>query len=630
MKKYKIKDIVIGFLLTSLLTLGIILVSCSEDGGISVGPNPVSNGPGLHTLDDPSTTALSYMFDGIGQGALGTIGGDLVGWSLGALGLAGNSPDYTNQFNQIIDDLQEINTLLTNIDDELNTINQTLGEINCGNQTASIQNEVGTLNHLYDTYNGFTADSTHPIDTADVSTWANLVVNGSGSSPSVGLCLSTIKANLNLNSGALVSCINIIPPPSQSGFSYDTTYYNQVNAIVNYYYYWQALGLFMLSEAYHYYAWQAAGSPGSSTFSSDSVQAVCNDNSVTEFYCNEVMVNTNDLYNSLLIQFSYGGASYTNNYTILQNINNNPVVWVRSLEDFTSQSGYNCPDTLTNSLSQDVRKQPCGPTMGCVISVLGDTVYRGTSGFSYATGNDLNNLLDPASSGSFSSNGAYLESIGFINMSDKTVMAQDVFQFQYENSQKNLYSVPFFLTDQKTFTVGGAQYAGYFNATAIRTLMTSFVAGTGWCTPSGTHYQDQSMTLNYNYDTVAASYDYQWFIGYGTVTLCLIDGDWQVSVPFEFTDNTYQISNPPSYGPLYQLPEPPPYGSGTCPKQLTRFLIPRVYASRVHCNQNRNPFNSQNVPTMCGEDFNIFLNTNVPRPPTCNNTSINPTCTVLN
>ncbi|MEZ4691300.1 MAG: hypothetical protein R3A12_14525 [Ignavibacteria bacterium] len=87
-------------------------------------------------------------------------------------------------------------------------------------------------------------------------------------------------------------------------------------------------------------------------------------------------------------------------------------------------------------------------------------------------------------------------------MSDKTVMAQDVFQFQYENSQKNLYSVPF-LTDQKTFTVGGAQYAGYFNATAIRTLMTSFVAGTGWCTPSGTHYQDQSMTLNYNYDTVA-------------------------------------------------------------------------------------------------------------------------------
>ncbi|MEZ4691299.1 MAG: hypothetical protein R3A12_14520 [Ignavibacteria bacterium] len=124
------------------------------------------------------------------------------------------------------------------------------------------------------------------------------------------------------------------------------------------------------------------------------MQAVCNDNSVTEFYCNEVMVNTNDLYNSLLIQFSYGGASYTNNYTILQNINNNPVVWVRSLEDFTSQSGYNCPDTLTNSLSQDVRKQPCGPTMGCVISVLGDTVYRGTSGFSYATGNDLNNLLD--------------------------------------------------------------------------------------------------------------------------------------------------------------------------------------------------------------------------------------------
>ena len=638
MKNRSFRDLIIGIFLLSSLSASFILVSCSEDAGILLNSTTQSN-IGNPVSQGFTTAALSQFFTTVGEGAEGALGFSINGWILSAMGLAGSSPDYEAQIKLIANDLDSIIVLLNDIGNELAEINQTLLILNCSEQQSSLQTEIGRIEDLLDQYNAMlaTANMGDTIPRSVMQDWTDQVLarNQYSGQQSVGELLSTIEINVSAQTGALYSCIVTIPQPSATGvtaFGVDSNYYNNVEALTNFYYYYQAIALSLLSEAYHYDAWAAAGYPNSDTLSSDSVQAVCNANGTSATYCNDVRVKTNELYNSLLTQFSYGGASYSNEHTILQNIQGNPVVWVKSLEDFTSQAGFNCPDPLTNSLSTETGRQPCGPAMGCVNSLLVDTVYRGTSGFNYATGSDLENLFDTDSAVIFSSNGAYLESKGFRNMSGKTVIAQNTFQFQYENSQKNLYATPFFETDQKIFTAGGTKYAGYFNTTSYQTLMKSYVAGYGSCTPSGTHYQNQSMTLNYYYDTVAANHDVKWISGWGTVTLCYSDGDWVSYEQFVFTESDYvRPSGTAIAGPFYQLnQQPPPPGTGICPKNNTRFLMPMVYAFSVHCKPGKIPVNIGNVPSMCGEDFNIYLNTNVPRPPTCNNITINPVCTTLN
>ena len=613
------RDIIITLLLTGSLFTAAFFVSCSEDdGGITVGPNNNNNG---NYGQGFTTAALSQFFKAVGEGAESGLGFSINGWILSAMGLAGSSPDYEKQIGLIINDLDSIITLLNDIESELAEINQTLLIINCSEQTSSLQTEIGKIEDLYIQYNAMvtTAQQGDTIPRSVMQDWVDQVLarNSYSGQQSLGVLLSTIETNVSNQTGALYSCIMTLTPPNTYGttaFGVDSNYYNNVEALTNYYYYYQAISLSMISEAYHFDVWAAAGYPNSDTLSADSIQAVCNANGTAMTYCNDVREYTNTTYNSLLTQFSFGGASYTNEYTTLQYIQNNPIVWVRSLEDFTSQAGYNCPDPLTNSIVDPINGgQPCGPVMGCAFSVLSDTVYRGTSGFSYANGQELYNLIDAGSSLSFNSNGDYLESKGFKNMSDKTIISSNPGNnIVIAQSYQNLPVTPFFLTDQKAFTYNGENISVYYTVNSFNYLF-PYTVSYGTCTPAGTHYQNESMNLQYKFIQNVLDYDKLFFtdgdIAY--TTLCLNDGDWQVEDPFTWNER------PPNWTPLYD-------------SAVNRFLMPKVYALKAHCKSGRANVNISNVPTMCGEDFNIFLNTNIPRPPTCSNTTIIPTCITLN
>ncbi|MCB0723789.1 MAG: hypothetical protein KDC73_03745 [Ignavibacteriae bacterium] len=613
MDKRLYRDIFICILLVGSLFTAAFFVSCSEDNsGIVIGPN--NNNNGNIGGGEIITSSLSQFFGAVGEGAEGALGFSINGWILGAMGLAGNSPDYGKQIALIESDLDTIITLLGSMDSTLNEINQTLQILNCSEQTSSLQTEIGSIENLYIQYTSMieTASDTTlgPVSDSVIQAWSDQVI------ATLPNALSTIESNLSNQTGVLHACIITIPPPSTFGttaFGGDTIYYNNVDALTNYYYYYQVIALSMISDALHFNAWVAACSQDSCTFPADSIQAVCNQNSTAMTYCNDVRGYTNDLYNSLLTQFSYGGASYTNEYTTLQYIQNNPIVWVRSLEDFTQQAGYNCPDPQINP-PHITSPQPCGPTAGNANSVLRDTVYRGTSGFSFANGQELYNLIDAASSLSFNTNGDYLESKGFKNMSEKTIISANPGNtVVISQSYQNLQVTPFFLTDQKAFLYNGENISVYYTGNAFSYLFPSTVYSYGTCTPAGTHYQNQSMTLLYQF--IQSVYDYdKLFFNDGDiafVTLCLNNGDWQLDSPFAWNEE------PPNWTPLSD-------------SAIYRFLMPKVYAYDAHCKSGRTNVNLSGVPTMCGEDFNIFLNTNIPRPPTCSNTKIFPACTTLN
>ncbi len=636
MMKYRIRDVIISIFLISTISLSVILVSCSEDGRFNA---VVTNNGGYGNPpygQGFTTAAMSQFFKAVGEGAEGALGFSINGWILSAMGLAGSSPDYEAQIKLIENDLDSIIVLLNDIGNELAEINQTLLILNCSEQQSSLQTEIGRIEDLLDQYNGMlaTANSNDTIPRSLMQDWSDQVLarNAYSGQQSVGQLLSTIETNVSAQTGALYSCIVAMPVPAATGttaYGVDSNYYNNVEALTNYYYYYQAIALSLLSEAYHYEAWAAAGYPNSDTLSSDSIQAVCSANGTSATYCNDVRVKTNELYNSLLAQFSYGGASYTNEHTILQNIQNNPIVWVRSLEDFTSQAGYNCPNPLKNELMTGTIPQPCGPTIGCGgYSTLSDTVYRGTSGFSFANADELSYLVDPQSSSSYNSNGAYLEASGFRNMSDKTfVSGTPGSPIVLNGSNQTFNTVPFFFTDQKAFSTGGELISVYKSSNALNSIFPSSVYATGTCTPSGTHYQNENHTLLYSsLQSNAEPFDIAFVAGIGNTTLCLSDGDWVVTTPMEWKYPDSACLPPPCPPPGFLV-----QNSSECTvKKDYRFLMPKVYALDVHCKPGRIPVNISNVPTMCGEDFNIYLNVNVPRPPTCSNTSINPLCTTLN
>lgn len=611
MKAKKIRDIIISIFLIASLSSTVIIVSCSEDDGILTSVNnPRGNYHG-GTSNGIVTPVIASFFENVGIGAANQVGADLTGWALGALGLSASTPNYTNQLNQIKDDLAGIQSSLSAIDTELGSIDSTLNLIaqelqqgNCGTQRASLQGAsdgIGRLSNLYTNYKSIMAPAFQsPPDTVSIGSmqdWVNQVLADSGykSQTAVGAILGTMQQNLSANYGAIYQCVLAITLPPV-GIGTDTIYYNNVSALVNYYYYWQTIGLFMLNEAYHFDAWVFAGSPGGSdSLYADSVQIVCSNNSNSITACTNAGINTNLQYNSLLTQFDFAGAPYTDDYNLLfYSSNENSNIFVRSLEDFTSclnssncEAGYNCSSPLTNA-------QPCGPTAGYYYTTLPEqNVYRGTASFEFANLSQLGVMLDATAASSYATIGEYLESVGFQNMTNKTVMASQYVSIALNYSCYNLNFIPFFNTDVPVIngyalisTNGG--FSQIFTATKVSSI-------------SGCTEYNASGSYHFYFNPTYAAKDSAWFTAYAVTEYC--ENNY---CNFTYTDQVWSIP-------------PPPYQSGynwdaqwyqTTPK---RYLWPVANLGTINCNI----LNVGGMLTKCGDDFTIFINANVPVPASC-------------
>ena len=583
-KKIKgIRNLFLRFFLIISITFSILVVSnCDfltnfiddlDNGGGGVGPGNTSAGG----------SAITELFKGAAQGAGGKIGNTAAGWALGAMGLSDDSPDYSAQLDKIDESLQQIISQLNAVQNQLSDINNQLLVLDCSAQQTALTTQTGRIDFLTSLYRSYVATAANGgrVSNTTLSNWVDQVLaDGQYTSQTpMGQILTTIANQLiQPSSGAITACVKAIQTPGNDTFS-DIDYYNKVSQFTNYYYYYQAEGLFLLNEALHYKAWQAAAADDDDNYPADSVGEVCsNDNA--SLYCTKAGTFTNNVYNALTDQFTNAGAPYTDDHFVIQYSETTPRLWVKSLEEFTLAHGDDCNFPLNSNNNK------CGVIVGRYNEGNGsitNEVYRGYSKWQFASSSELNTLL---SGWNISTAGNYLENnLGFKNMHNKIILSHNTKTISLSNSGNNQTAVLFFDTN-----VGKANLDNklFDNEKAF-----DFITPSSKWTGQRSCYPFASNVYTFTGKSPGTNSDF--YSAWGQVEWCgsnaLYGGVQWNSRPGWMESN-----------------------SGNNSKQ---FRIPFSYAQNFSCRENRSKKNAGNVWTTCGDDFTHWFNEIVPRPETC-------------
>jgi hypothetical protein len=525
------------------------------------------------------------------------------------MGLAVSSPDDTEQLNLIMEELQQIIEILADIQQEVDAINHQLGTLDCYEQQYSLTYETNMIDYLLGQYNEFVTVASYGglVSNTDLSYWVDQVM-------ALGPLLTTMADQLLLpSSGAITACIQALEVPADN--TSDTPYYDQVAQFTNYYYYYQAVGLWLLTEAQHYQAWVAAGSPNSGSLYADSVPQVCKDPSATE-YCIAAAAWTNEVYNSLVDQFTAAGAPYTDDWLAMEYDATSPHLWVKSLEDFTAAAGDDCPYPLTSS------GDACGVTARLwddPINVSGIN-YRGYTDWNHPIAYRMNLLLSGWTDGT---PGNYLQNtFGFQNMQNKILLStSSVADMKLQipdtkcgnNSKshsKNIGSVVVFVDtdidkndlDQPVQTQDAVDQLYTGEKTKIRKCGPWYSEETQYKQMFNRSSMLPSNRKNFYELSARRRYTQCNSSGGG----CKRDFEWYTKPGWlaDVTAYTQYIST--HYG-LVVLRE--------------RALF------TDHCTEGRSTKNIGGVWSKCGDDFTQWLNTTVPRPPSCTeDPTLSPAC----
>lgn len=559
--------------------------------------------------------AARYMFKSIGVGVGKTVGtgvghgaGEaLFGWTLGALGLAEQAPDYTEQLDRIDEDLKVMIDELNGIQDELNTISGEITVLNCTNWATALTTEKARVDNLLSDYQSFasTAAAGGTVSGSTLSDWVDQV-EGQGSyasHESMGDIIATFISTLigPGNTGVIPACVQTISKPTDETMSVDDDYYAKVQLFTDYYYNYQVRALFLYVEAKHYRAWVAAGSPTSSTLSADSIAAVCS-NASAALYCNQASQRTNEVYNALVAQATTTGAPYTNDNFVLKYDTDYPVLIPLSLEALSDElDGNACPHPLTSA-------NPCGELVGAYdnLDVVSSLKYAGYTDWTTATIGTLDHMLDGWTTGTA---GEFLEkTYGFQNMKDKIILSRSPITISLTYSGKDQKVVGFFDTDMtKGSTEGGYNTHTEFetklvlrtkNQGAVCEYFSTFVSHDF---KEGTDLPDDADTYparrNWFYDLAAHSRTCQ---GYYTTEFAFSTWPgWVIEMD--------GMTNP-------------------SPERVKQFRWPVVDVREIDCTEGRSSKNTAGVLMMCADDFTVWLDDYAPRPESCDIAAAGVTC----
>jgi hypothetical protein len=610
MKTKKLRDIIIGFSLISTLTISTILVSCSDEGGI-ISISDKSN-QGHHNLGESSiySSAISATFQAVGKGAGKEAGEVGMGWVLGAMGLTSQSSNWNAQLAEISAQLDSIINLLSNADNELNGIDSVLNVIDCTLWTTTLSPYTTAITDSYDIYTSYlySARGGDTISNTDMSGFANTVINGTKTAPSILDALNYIESNIRNQSGAIVACMQPIPQPANGTIGLDSIYYEQAQSLLNNYYYYLTIGLGLMCEAYHYTAWVDAGSPGNEYTSADSVQLVCDENSQSDIDCNTVLGPTNSVYITMVSAFDFVGDGYSDSTKIYQKTSSGEsIVYARSLEDYTLKSGANCNYPLNSS-------NICGPTTGLYNQSLSSTTYDGTQNFHFISVDIMRNELlnDISAIENFSTIGDYLESLGFYNMKGKVLITDTLVKIDHQKLD-TMYVVPFTFTDMTVFKdCGGNKHTVYYT-------------NDDFCTVIGTPDRHSEGSCGGGYGTIykytfsvtnGAASSNNWFNLNGNSLYCSTannNNSWLQPIIW----NSNSTNDSPGWS--YYLENSNPQKG---------FLIPvkTDFTGTDGCLPGYSNFNAGGAITKCGSDYQDYLSVNLPIPPTCYLSGVSPSC----
>jgi len=304
-----------------------------------------------------STTVDAFIYESVD---------DLWSW-----GIAGGSASPVD----IVGKLDDIETTLKDIDKELNTLIQDLKGLQCSIDADFIDKYAGGIESSYNMYKQFVADMNlgSTVDPSDLSEWANCAVglpSAGQSCPdgSVYNLLQTLYLTAVASGGsggAIADCVQASATPVQPGSLDDRPWYaDNVEPITAWYMMVNAQALYVLTEAWHYRAWKAAGSPAlqdpTSVF-----KTVCPSNAANPpAACVDPLTYYElTFYPNLKDQVRAGGAPYSTDQFVM--VNGQNYLAARSIEAYNQAADpgntHGCASTTPGALTS---ASPCGPTVG--------------------------------------------------------------------------------------------------------------------------------------------------------------------------------------------------------------------------------------------------------------------------
>ena len=536
--------------------------------------------PAIQVSDESSFT--TDLFTSLAKGAAGNVGGAAAGWAMSAMGLSNGDAAALASINN---DLQTIINQLAGIQQELSDINKAIDQLDCDTQSQAAKKLVTPIQTAVLEYKGFADQAAGKYGPASVppldkmNDWAATVTDPTNGVRPALLAINTALTNAGSAKGIIAVCLdpNVLPPPA-AGTVGDTDYYVSnpegtptVANLIDFWFTYQAQGLWMLQEAYHYQAQQATGQ----TLQPDQVGDVCTNatGSLAQYACTQAIEDTNTTYESLAQQFLSAGLPYTDDQVLTLNTGDaNAKLFPRSLEEFTAAAGDSCPSPLTAA-------QLCGVTVatGATVTDAMKVEFNGYSPWTAATKGQFQNIL--AKRGS-TSPGAYMNSLGFKNAEHKVLLTPQTASFQIKVSGMDTFkgTATCFLYTQLEVLCGDS-YSGQIKETLLEPYRRSKAP-----------------------------------FPCPTYPFWRTNGSLPGNVPF-FAANLLNKSE--TFSCKYYWSEKPGWVKGNTSSSAKQLRWPQLNVADLTCTNGRSPTNPGGVPTRCGDDFDAMFNTLVTRPVTC-------------
>ncbi len=329
----------------------------------------------LGGCDSAQGCAITAL-EGLVSGFTGQAGGDLWGWMIGGGQSAGTSG--------IAEDLGTIESALSTMETELAGIQNELEQLSCSIDGTVISTYAGPIQSYYQKYSGWLQEMCNPDSEGKcqnthvslpglkgVSEWANCAVGfpTAGQSCEAGDVVTLLNelndaaSGAGGSDGAISDCIKAkaaaVTPPSAGSLD-DRPYYSQVvEPITSWYLTINTQAMTVLTEAYHFRAWQAAGSPSSSS-TDDLYTNVCDVSPIPDGCMEPIIIYNDDFAGDtgfVWSQLQAGGAPYSTSDHVTLNGTVDGTTWlmVKSIETYNAAANQNCGDPSTKL---------CGPTVG--------------------------------------------------------------------------------------------------------------------------------------------------------------------------------------------------------------------------------------------------------------------------
>jgi len=143
----------LGLLIFSII-LAVTIVACTKNtDNITPAPDVVTVHPGGITgTNGTAGNIAGFVFKELGKGALRPIAEMGMGWVLGAFGLSqqddATEEEIADALSEIESQLNEVNTNLTTMINELDAIEADLEQLNCSSTLSELDDEVSRVRTL--------------------------------------------------------------------------------------------------------------------------------------------------------------------------------------------------------------------------------------------------------------------------------------------------------------------------------------------------------------------------------------------------------------------------------------------------------------------------------------------------